>query len=64
MNKDERNNHLLQKATLPSFVVTAGVTVIQNTWSGYCFLASEIEERTQLKHPNHSHFKKIGDIPK
>jgi hypothetical protein len=53
---------LLAKAILPSFGITAGVTVIRNNASGHVYVATEANELTQNSHPNHSHLETIGDM--
>jgi hypothetical protein len=50
-------NHLL-----PSFGITANVTILVNTLSGTTFLATEVTEQTQCKGENRDHIKPIGDL--
>jgi hypothetical protein len=53
---------LLAKAILPSFGITAGITVIRNNASGYVYVATEANEETQNSHENHKHLETIGDM--
>ena len=62
LSKEEKE--LLAKATLPSFCITEGVTVLWNKATNYVFLAEEISEINQHQSKNHSHIEVIGDIPK
>ena len=53
---------LLSKAILPSFGITAGITVIRNKSTGYIYVATEVNEETQNAHENHRHLETIGDM--
>ena len=59
MTREER---LISLAILPSFGITAGVTVIRNNATGYVYVATKSNEITQNAHENHSHLETIGDM--
>ncbi len=42
--------------------IIKGKTILHNTVTDYVFLASDVDEKTQLSHPNHSHIKFICEL--
>lgn len=50
------------KKLKPSFGITAGLTILENTKNGHIFVATKSTELTQCKGPNRDHIKAIGDM--